>query len=41
MPRTAGGLIAFILAAVVSTVIGMWVMNRVGFLQSIVAKKVA
>lgn len=41
MPKSAGGLIGFVMAAVIATVVGLWVINRVGFLQTIVTKKTA
>jgi len=41
MPKSAGGLIGFVVTAVVTVVIGLWIVNRVGFLQSVVARKTA
>lgn len=41
MPRTAGGLVAFVITAIITVVVGLWVVNRIGFLQTIVAKKAA
>lgn len=37
MPKSAGGLIGFILAAVVATVIGLYIINRVGFLKNLIS----
>jgi hypothetical protein len=36
MPRTAGGLIGFVITALITVVIGLWIVNRVGFLRTIV-----
>lgn len=33
MPRTLGGLIGFVVTAVVSVFIGLWIINRVPALQ--------
>lgn len=41
MPKSAGGLIGFVLTAVITVTIGLWIVNRVGLLQNIVAKKTA
>lgn len=41
MPKTAGGLIAFVVTAIITVVVGLWVVNRVAFLQTLVAKKAA
>jgi hypothetical protein len=41
MPKTAGGLIGFVVTAVITVVIGLWIVNRVTFLQTVVAKKAA
>lgn len=36
MPKSLGGLIGFVAISVVATIVGMWVVNRVGFLKSLV-----
>lgn len=41
MPRTLGGLVGFVVMSVVTVALGIWVINRVGFLQQIVYGKAA
>lgn len=36
MPKSFGGLIGFVVAAVLSVVVGLWVVNRVQFLQNLI-----
>jgi hypothetical protein len=36
MPRTLGGLFGFVITAVVSVAIGLWIINRVAPLRNIV-----
>lgn len=36
MPKTAGGLIAFVVMAVVATGVGLFIINRVGILSKVV-----
>jgi len=41
MPRTLGGLFGFVLMAVITVGVGIWIIQRVGFLQQIVYGKAA
>lgn len=41
MPKSFGGIIGFVAAAVISVVVGLWVVNRVSFLQNLIAAKAA
>lgn len=36
MPKTFGGLISFAITAVLTVVVGLWVVNRVGFLSNLI-----
>lgn len=38
MPKTFGGLLAFAALAVVTTLVGMAIISRVGFLRNIAAQ---
>lgn len=40
-PKTAGGLIGLVITAIIISTIGLFVINRVTFLQTLVAKKAA
>jgi len=39
MPRTMGGLIGFILTALISTMVALWIINRLPALQMIIAQR--
>jgi len=41
MPRTVGGLVGFVVVAVLTVGIGLFVINRVGFLANLVYGKAA
>jgi hypothetical protein len=41
MPRTFGGLLGFVVTAIVTVAVGMWIINRVGILSDIVYGKKA
>lgn len=42
MPRTLGGLFGFLLTAVITVAVGMWIVNRVPPLRAIInGQKVA
>lgn len=41
MPRTLGGLFGFVLMAVITVGVGIWIIQRVGFLSQIVYGKAA
>lgn len=41
MPRTVGGLVGFVVSAVLMVAIGLFIINRVGFISSIVYGKAA
>lgn len=41
MPRTLGGLFGFVLMAVFTVGVGIWIIQRVGFLSQIVYGKAA
>lgn len=36
MPKSFGGLIGFTITAVFTVVVGLWIVNRVGFLNKVV-----
>lgn len=36
MPKSLGGLVGFVAVAVFTVVIGLWIVNRVSFLNAIV-----
>lgn len=41
MPHTLGGLFGFVLMAVITVGVGIWIIQRVGFLSQIVYGKAA
>jgi hypothetical protein len=41
MPRTLGGLVGFVITAILTVVVGLYIVNRVGILQNVVYGKKA
>ena len=41
MPSSLGGIVRLVVAGVVSTMIGLYIINRVSFLQSLVSGRKA